>query len=285
MKEDLKTEQLSAHNNALAVENARKEIREKELENKELVAHLDTFSHQSNGNSTRIAQLEKEKTALTARVRELDANLRAAHSTPPPAMPEHRRSSSINNVRISTLEMELEDARGQAMAKDLEVRSLTEKWRADSMRLEHEKVTMERELKTRVSELESELEDKEDDLEFLRDGAGSGDREAELMKRIDEDEARIQALEMLLSEADDSKSLKTTLKRVQQQVKAEQQKVFEAQSQQFELVREKEEALDDLDECREEIRTLQRTIEEKDTVIGSLKRCVPVTICHCISLI
>ncbi|KIY73595.1 hypothetical protein CYLTODRAFT_333067, partial [Cylindrobasidium torrendii FP15055 ss-10] len=159
LREDLKTEQLNAHNNALAVENARKEIREKELENRELVAHLDTFSHQSNGDSTRITQLEKEKAALAARVRELDASLRAAHSTPPPPIPEHRRSSSINNVRIGTLEMELEDARGQVMAKDLEIRSQAEKWRADAMRLEHEKASIERELKARISELESELED------------------------------------------------------------------------------------------------------------------------------
>ena len=267
---------MTSQNCTIALNAAHDQIKEKDLENRELLSHLETISHTSSNQVSRTTILEKEKATLANRVKELEGNLRNLSS--PPITPARQtinrpRSSSLSNVRITTLELELEDVRAQLTAKELEIRALTEKWRVEVMQVENEKVTVERSLKSRLAELEADLEERDEELAYQRNDAGrNGDREEELLKRIDEDEAKIHALEILLGDQEDSNALKETLKKTERQLQITQQKLFECNSRQMDLVQEKEEALDELEDFRDKVHSVERTVEERDTLIAALKR-------------
>ncbi|KAF8921939.1 hypothetical protein CPB85DRAFT_1265213 [Mucidula mucida] len=274
--DDLQNEKISLQNTTVALDSARRQLKEKDLENRELLSHIDTLSHQSGEQKGRTAQLEKEKSTLSNRVQELEANLKHLSSVPSSKLPRassRPRTSSLSNMRITNLELELEDVQRQVSAKEQELRTVTQKLNMEVTRAENEKSSIERTLTKRVSELEMHLEEKEDELEYLRNGAGgSGDREAELMQRIDEDEAKIHALEMLIGDAEDVNVVRDALRKTEKQLQGEREKLAECTRRQVELVQEKEEALDELEDSRDRIKSLEREVEERETFISALKR-------------
>lgn len=278
--DDLQNEKISLQNTTVALDSARRQLKEKDLENRELLSHIDTLSHQSGEQKGRTAQLEKEKSTLSNRVQELEANLKHLSSVPSSKLPRassRPRTSSLSNMRITNLELELEDVQRQVSAKEQELRTVTQKLNMEVTRAENEKSSIERTLTKRVSELEMHLEEKEDELEYLRNGAGgSGDREAELMQRIDEDEAKIHALEMLIGDAEDVNVVRDALRKTEKQLQGEREKLAECTRRQVELVQEKEEALDELEDSRDRIKSLEREVEERETFISALKRCVSI---------
>ncbi|KIL71523.1 hypothetical protein M378DRAFT_155107 [Amanita muscaria Koide BX008] len=123
-------------------------------------------------------------------------------------------------------------------------------------------------MELRVTELASSLEEKEAELRMMKQEAGDGCREEELMKRIEEDEAKIAALESMLRDAEDVHRLKAQMKKMEARLVEESKKLTERKGQCVDLVREKEEALDELSSTRVEVQRLTQIINDN----GRLKR-------------
>ncbi|KAK0208922.1 hypothetical protein DFS33DRAFT_1306416 [Desarmillaria ectypa] len=276
--DDLRNEKLTSHNAASSLLAANEQIKAKELENKELLSNLEHLSRQSDGHAIRATKIEKEKNTLEARMKELEANLRELSSTPvsPPTRQRslHRgRSSSLSNLKISTLEIELADVKVALAAKEGEVRVLSQKVGNEAMKVENEKIAMERAVQKQLDKMQALLEEREEELDFLRGGSGGGgEREEDLLRRIDEDGAKIDALELLLGDVEDAKVLAEKLKVAEHRLQIEMQKTFECTSRQVQLVQEKEEALDELEEVRERVTSLEQTVHERESHIDALKR-------------
>lgn len=275
--DDLRNEKIAAQNIGQALAAAQEKIRSKELETRDLEAHLQALSHTSDGHSSRSAKLEREKTMLEARVRELEGNLQ--HLSFPPTTPGRTkvarpRSSSVSNFRITGLEQELNDARASLSQKDAELRLSNEKLtqvQNELMKVSNERLAMEKKTVGQVADLQAVVEEKEDELRYLRQQEGDGSREEELMKRIEEDEAKIMALEKLLRNGQDAKQLEERLRSTEEKLKDEMKRVFEGEERHIELIREKEEALDELENARAEISRLNDTLTERETMLAAME--------------
>ncbi|KAJ4472596.1 hypothetical protein C8J55DRAFT_434732, partial [Lentinula edodes] len=107
--------------------------------------------------------------------------------------------------------------------------------------------------------MENLLAEREEELRYLREqgGAGGLEREEELIKRIDEDDAKIQTLERLIGDAHDLPLLREKLAKCEEKLRSEISRVSQLEGQNFELVQEKEKALNDLKEERGRITELE----------------------------
>ncbi|KAJ7751199.1 hypothetical protein DFH07DRAFT_529180 [Mycena maculata] len=282
--EDLRNESLTAQNAAAALAGAHEKLKAKDLEVRELEATLVSISHKSETFNTRGAKLEKEKATLEARVRELEGDLRQLSSPVPTAATPARqratrgRSSSASDTRIVTLEQELRDARVLLAQKEPELRCATAKLaqvQGDLLKVENDRLATEKRLQAEIRDLRVALQEKSEDVEYLKEQQGDSGREDELLKRIDEDEAKIAALEMLLKDASETKSLKDQLRRMEQKLLVESERVLDMEGRHIELVREKEEALDEVEDAQAQISKLSDALRQKETLIEGQHRAQP----------
>ncbi|KAJ7170199.1 hypothetical protein C8R46DRAFT_994980 [Mycena filopes] len=267
--EDLRNESLAAQNAAAALLAAQEKLKAKALEARELEATLESISHKSNTFNARGTKLEKEKATLEARVRELEANLRQLSSPAPtvPTTPRHRRrSSSVSDTRITTLERELKEARATLVQRETELRGATAKLgqaQTDLVKVENDKVAADKRLQGELRDLRVALQDKSEELEYMKEQQGDSAREEELLRRIDEDDATIAALKKLLADAPETADLKERLRRLEQRLLIETERASEMETRQIELVREKEEALDELEEAEAKLSDALRQKESQ----------------------
>ncbi|KAJ7103250.1 hypothetical protein B0H15DRAFT_767432, partial [Mycena belliarum] len=277
--EDLQNESLAAQNATAALANAHDKLRAKDLEARELETTLISISHKSEALNARGTKLEKEKGTLEARVRELEGNLRQLSplaptvATPARQRAARRRSSSLSDTRLVGLEQDVKDARASLAQKETELRAATTKLaqvQTDLLKLENDKLASEKRVQIEIRDLRLALQEKNEDLEYIKEQQGDGGREDELLKRIDEDEAKIATLESILGQASETQSLKERLRRQEQQLVAESERIAELEGRHIELVREKEEALDEVEAAQEQISQLSETLRQKETVIEGL---------------
>ncbi|KAJ6483897.1 hypothetical protein DFH09DRAFT_1004524 [Mycena vulgaris] len=277
--DDLRNEGLAAQNAAAALVGAHEKLKAKDLEARELEATLQSISHKSDTFNARGTKLEKEKNTLEARVRELEGNLRQLSSPAPTiATPARQRaargrSSSVSDTRIVSLEQDLKDVRASLAQKETELRAATTKLaqvQTDLVRVENEKLASGKRLQAEMRDLQLALQEKSEDLEYMKEQQGDGAREVELLKRIDEDEAKIAALESLLAQAPETQSLKDRLRRIEQKLLVESERALEMEGRNIELVREKEEALDEVEAAQEQISKLSDALRQKETMIEGL---------------
>jgi len=255
---------------------AQGKVKDNGLETRELEATLEAISHTSDEHKARGDRLGREKSMLDARVKELESELRKAPQHLPTTTPNRRgistgihrpRSSSLSNFNVTTLEQDLVEAQTSLATKDAELRTIHQKLsqvQKDLIKVDNEKLAMERKFKAEVEELQAFLGEKEDELAYLKEQQGDTGREEELLRRIDEDGAKIEALEMMLRGAEDSQQLKEKLQRVEGQVWQERKHLAELEERQIELIREKEEALDELEEARCDIVGLENKLRDRD---------------------
>ena len=239
---------------------------------RQLEGTLERISHTSDEHNARGVKLEREKAMLETRVRELEANLREVAQPTPTTTPARRavvsrgRSSSLSNFRITTLEQDLVEVRASLAKKNTDLNALSQKLsqvQEDLIKVDNEKVAMERKWSSQVQELQDSLEEKEEELSYLREQQGDGSREEALLRRIEEDDAKIVALELMLRGAEDSQQLKERMQRLETQLKEERRRLVSSEENQIELVREKEVALDELQECRREQYRLTKELNER----------------------
>ncbi|EEB89573.1 hypothetical protein MPER_12310 [Moniliophthora perniciosa FA553] len=159
--EDLRNEKITSENHRNALNLAQEKMKAKDLEARELEATLDSMSHVSDGYNATVAKAKKEKGALEARVKELEANLRQLSS--PPVTPGKQlrtprpRSSSLSNLRIVTLETELSDARALLSQKEANLQAVKRKF--DGVQGELRRAKNERWPLKPQSKTDSEIED------------------------------------------------------------------------------------------------------------------------------
>lgn len=251
----------------LTLTSAREAIRAKELEVKELQTFLDATSRASEEKNARTAKLEREKSTLEARVRELEAERK---KTLPNPVAQRRtvsqpRSSSAPDDRIKFLEKDLEEIRSTFSQTEASLRSTSQKLsqtQDDLLRSENEKTALEKRMASQMNDLAASLEEKEAELQLMKKQAEDGNREEELIKRIEEDEVKITTLESILRETQDSRHLKAQVQEMEIRLNEE---VKKGDRRCIDLVREKAEALDRLADAREEIQRLTKVVTERIT--------------------
>lgn len=270
--EDLRNEQIALQNLQAALTAAHGKVKDNDLETRDLQATLEAISHTSDEHKARADRLEREKSMLDARVKEMESELREAPQHLPTTTPNRcgtprRRSFSLSNFKITTLEQDLIEARTALATKDTELRTVHQKLsqvQDNLITVDNEKLAVERKLKAEVGELQAFLEEKEEELGYLKEQQGDIGREEDLLRRIDEDDAKIEALEMMLKGVEDSKQLKEKLQQVEDQVWRGREHIAELEDRQIELIREKEEALDELEEARCNIVDLEQKLRDRD---------------------
>jgi chromosome segregation ATPase len=281
--EDLKNEKLTSHNIQASLTAAKQHIRDNDNAVRQLESTLDTLSHHSTDVKARVDRLERDKSAAEARVRELEVALRQAKaSAVPSAIPVSRAPSRTGRRRSSSLappmSQELTEARTTLSKKEADLRVASDKLaRAQNElnRCENEKAALEKRLGAQLRELQANMEEKNNEIEWLRAEQGDGEggasaREAELVRRIEEDTAKMAALEMLVREQPEADSLKKALKRAEQMLKVEAQRVAEAEARHVDLVAEKEAALDELEAAQAHVRELTKMVEDDERRIHAI---------------
>ena len=252
----------------LAVASSREAIKAKELEVKELQAFLDTASRTSDENNMRTAKLAREKSTLEARVRELEAERNKVLPNPPAQRRavSQPRSSSASDDRIKFLEKELDDIRSTFLQTEGSLRSTSQKLiqtQDDLIRNENEKAALEKRMTSQFNNLKASLEEKEAELQLIQKQAEDGNREDELIKRIEEDEAKITTLESILRETQDSYRSQAQMREMEVRLADEVKKVVERDERCIGLVMEKVDALDQLAGARKEIERLTGIVAER----------------------
>ncbi|KAF9469811.1 hypothetical protein BDZ94DRAFT_30117 [Collybia nuda] len=274
--DDLRNEKVAVQNVGQALATAHETIKAKDLEARELEAHLQALSHSSDGHSARSAKLEREKSILEARVRELGANLEqlsCPSTTPRGTRATRPRSSSVSNFRITGLEQELNDARTTLSQRDDDLRLANEKLmqaQSDLFKASNERLATDKRLSKQIIELQATVEERDDELRYLRQQGSDESREGELLKRIEEDEAKIMALEKLLRSGQDDRALQDKLRWAEEKLKAEGKRISEVEERHIELIREREEALDELEHAHIEISRLNQSLAERENYIKTL---------------
>ncbi|TFK41836.1 hypothetical protein BDQ12DRAFT_677245 [Crucibulum laeve] len=267
---DLRNEKNTSQNFETALNAAQERIKEKELEAKGLHITLESLSHTSNEHHSRSLKLEKENSTLQSRIGELQAELRqtATHPTPDHHSTQLSRSSSDAHLsKIVNLEHELVEVRGSLATAETTLQLANQKaahLQNELNQVENEKIANERKLGKKLSELSAAVEDKEEELVYLREERGNGSREEELLKRIEEDDAKITALELLLRGDEEVKEIRDRLRCTEEQLQDKLRKLFESEERQIELSREKEDA----------VAKLQRTQDELTVLSTAVGRCI-----------
>jgi len=170
----------------------------------------------------------------------------------------------------------LKDTRASLGQRETELRGATAKLaqaQNDLVKVENEKLASDKRLHAELRDLRVELREKDEELKYLREEQGDGGREEELLKRIDEDEAKIAALEMLLADAPETQALKERLRHLEQRLLIESERVLEMEGRHIELIREKEEALDEVEDARAQTAKLSEELRQKEAGMN-LQRCV-----------
>lgn len=213
---------------------------------------------------------------LDARVKELGNELQQASQHLQTTTPNRRgitngisrpRSSSLSNFKVTTLEQDLLEARTCLATKETELRTVHEKlsqMQNDLIKVDNEKSAMEMNLRAEMGKLQSFLEEKEEEVAYLNEQQGDTGREEALLKRIDEDAAKIEALEMVLRGAEDPKQLREKLQRVEGQIWRERKHLAELEEREIQLIQEKEQALDELEEARCVIVGLEKRLRDQE---------------------
>lgn len=267
--EDLREEKIAVQNTQAALVVADGKVKAKDLEMRELQATLESLSYTSDEHQARCANLGREKKSLEMRVRELEANIRQLDIPPvtPRQLISRPRSSSLSNFRITSLEQDLRDARISFSQKESELLCANQKLsqvQNELMRVDNEKRAMEKNMSGQLKQLQGSLEEKEEELALLREQQGDGGREEELLKRIDEDDAKITALEAMLRGVQDFMPLKELLRDTELQLKKERHKVEESLEREITLIQEKEDALNDLDDVRRKLLRVEQLLSGSD---------------------
>lgn len=254
VSDDLTYHKITSQNAEQALAAANAKLRVSELNERELQNHLETLSRHQDEAKDGTSRLEKEKKVLEARVKELDAEVRHLSVPPSSGKTGRARSSSVSmaGFRNTAMEQELSDIRVSLTAKESDLRMTNEKLgraQTELVQTQNDRIAIERKMARQVSELEAVLEEKEDELENMKaqQGDGGREREEELMKRVEEDEAKIMALEMLVGENYQSTSVKDALGRAEKQLRFLSKKEEETERRCVELTREKEDILSKLE--------------------------------------
>ncbi|KAF8971725.1 hypothetical protein BDZ97DRAFT_1784777 [Flammula alnicola] len=209
--------------------------RTEDLRNERIASDNAKISHTSDEHNARGTKLGREKSMLEEPI------------TPGRRGIPRPRSSSLSDFKITTLEQDLNESRALLANKETELVTVGQKLsqvQGDRLKADNEKMAA-----------EMKWSAQEEELVYLKEQQGDGSREEELLRRIEEDDAKIAALELMLR-AEDSQQLKERLRRMEAQLKEGQRRLTAT-------CQGKEEALDELEESRRELHRVVKELHER----------------------
>ena len=268
--EELRNEQIALENAKSALNASLEKNKATALDLRQMETTLEMLSNTSNAHNARASKLEQEKASLELRVKELEfsVNQPTYTATPGRRTVTRPRSSSLSNFKITTLEQDLNDARTLITKKEAELNIVVHKLsklQEDVLKDDNDRVAAERRWKSQVEILKASSQEMEGELTYLREQQGDGSREDELLRRIEEDDAKISALELMLRGTRDVQQLKNEVQRLNTRLKEEECRAIHAEQLQTELTREKGEVLCELEANRREMDKLSKELHERKT--------------------
>ena len=276
-RERLDKERVMRQNADLTVRSAEEKGKQEEVAQRELQQALESISSRETASNAVISNLRSEKAALERRNRELEVNLQQVVSAATPKRKGRARSSSLSDIRITTLERDLRDSRASVLDLQAELGKTQEKLRRneeDLFRVENERTVLERRMADETKNMEERLANKDEEIMRLSGGEDLGlaqEREEELIQRVEEEEAKVQALERLLSETRDLKAMESALQKAEKRVAAEISKVKGLEEKNAGLSRDMRHTRDALEESRAHARSLKTALDDRDSLVHSLK--------------
>jgi hypothetical protein len=273
-------EKMASRNGEAALLAAQDRLKAEERAARELEATLDTMSCQSESVRARTFKLETENRNMESRVRELERMLENTKSQPVansrlPQRGGRPRSSSVSSFRSPALERELNDTKALLADKEKTLRDMEMKLtraQEDLVKTQNTQFSSEKTMQARIAELTSVIEDKDEELEVLKSSQGAGnamEREEELLKRIDEDEVKIETLESLLREQQ-SGPTQAAYDKLQRRLRAESEKLTFSEKRVRDLLEEKKEAQDACANIRQELDKANRLLHDSETRVRTL---------------
>lgn len=268
-KNDLRNEKNICHNLQASLQTANSKLKAKDKETSDLEATLERVSSTSNDHYIRGRKLEEEKTTLEGRVRELESNIRELHSVNKTS--SRRRSSrsssaSHNDLIIRAMEKDIRELHDMLSGKESQMQKSREKLthvQDELLRADNERLAQEASHRSQVDNLQSLLMEKQEELNYHKEQDGGMKREMELLQRIEEDDAKIAALEASLRQSNCDKHLRQKLQNMEQRLKAETEKVADLRARSIDLEREREDAMNELQCYRIQTQEMERVLQEK----------------------
>ncbi|KAG2044351.1 hypothetical protein BDR03DRAFT_908619 [Suillus americanus] len=278
--DELKIEKMTSRNGEAALLAAQDRLKTEERAARELEATLDTMSCQSESVRAQAFKLETEKRNMESRVRELERMLENTKPQPTansrlPQRGGRPRSSSVSSFRSPALEQELNDTKVLLADKDKNLRDMEAKLaraQEDLVKTQNTQFSAEKTMQARIAELKSVIEDKDEELEVLKSSQGAGnamEREEELLKRIDEDEVKIETLESLLREQQ-SGPTQAAYDKLQRRLRAESEKLTCSEKRARDLMEEKKEVQDACANLRQELDRANQLLHDSEKRVRAL---------------
>ena len=197
------------------------------------------------------------------------ALLRQSQSTSSKDHRGRRRSSSVSTFKVTALEQQLSDLRALSTQQASELSSTREKLakaQTSLVQLENEKIATERKMQREIEEMRGSLEEQMEEVKAMSSlGGDTALRERELLERLEEEEARVQALEVELQRSvgkqkKEVEFLKQELSKTTELLESERTKAAEMRSNLAQSVKQKEEACYAYDSARAEADELRQRI-------------------------
>ncbi|KAG1754959.1 uncharacterized protein EDB91DRAFT_1042130 [Suillus paluster] len=290
--DELKIEKVTSRNAEIALVAAQDRLKAEERAARQLEATLDTMSCQSDSVRAQTLKLEAEKRTMESRVRELERMLQNMEMQPAansrlPQRGGRPRSSSVAGFRSPALERELNDTKALLAEKEKSLRDIEMKLaraQEDLVKSQNTQFSAEKTMQARIAELAAIIEDKDEELEVTR--GSTMEREEELLKRIDEDEAKIETLESLLR-AQQTGPTQAAYDKLQRRLRAESDKLTCSEKRVRDLMEEKNVAQDACATIRQELDRAERLFQDSENRVKALKvieRCVVLSYQPSISL-
>jgi predicted nucleic acid-binding Zn-ribbon protein len=187
--------------------NERGRIEELEREARDRQSIIDRLSSQDSLARSTHSNVQAENTKLFLRIQELEANLQQVSHAASTASAKPRASLAEDRVRV--LQQQLNDLQAMHKRDASELRSTAEKLsrvQSELDQAQNQHIALQRSSQAREAELRDAVAEKEEELAFLRAQAGdnaASSREEQLLGRIEEEEMKVQTLELTVRRQQD----------------------------------------------------------------------------------
>jgi DNA repair exonuclease SbcCD ATPase subunit len=261
----------------LAIRSATEKGKQEEVTQRELQQALESISSRETASNAIISNLRNEKVVLERRMRELEANLQQVISAVTPKRRGRARSSSFSDVRITTLERDLGESQASVTELRAELVKVQEKARRTEeglFRVENERTVLERRTADEMRNMQEILASKDEEIMRLQGGVDSKlaqEREEELIRRVEEEEAKVLALERLLSKSRDVETMESALEKAEKRLAAEINKARGLEEKNAGLNRDVKRARDALEESRTHTQSLNTALNDNSSLVHSLQ--------------
>jgi septal ring factor EnvC (AmiA/AmiB activator) len=276
-REILDKEKFMRQNADLALRSATERGKEEEVVQRELQQALESLSSRDTASNTTISNLRNEKVTLERRMRELEANLQQVISGATPKRKGRTRSSSLSDMRITSLERDLEESQSSVMELRAELTKAREKLRRteeDLCHVENDKTVLERRTTDEIKSLQRTIASKDEELMQLLSGVDAGlaqEREEELIRRVEEEEAKVLALEQLVAETRSSKAMEGALQKAEKRLATETSKVRGLEEKNAALNRDVKRARAALEDTRSQTQGFKTALDDSTALVEALQ--------------